>query len=73
MKRNRAECRNFFPYTLYLPPAFPRRVIERGRAIFIESDLLLVLLRPIGLDNIAMRLGKLSGEESSEARDFILG
>lgn len=67
MKRSRASVVTF---PLYFIPSLPSSelsaLLERGWAIFIESDVdVFVLLRRIGFvrDNIAMRLGKLSATD----------
>lgn len=67
MKRSRASVVTF---PLYFIPSLPSSelsaFLERGWAIFIESDVdVFVLLRRIGFvrDNIAMRLGKLSATD----------
>lgn len=67
MKRSRASVVTF---PLYFIPSLPSSelsaLLERGWAIFIESDVdVFVLLRRIGFvrDNIAMRLGKLSAKD----------
>lgn len=67
MKRSRTSVVTF---PLYFIPSLPSSelsaLLERGWAIFIESDVdVFVLLRRIGFvrDNIAMRLGKLSATD----------